>query len=50
MRGLYDYEAQGDDELSISEGGVYTLTPHGDTYADGWFEGMDSRGNKVRLD
>lgn len=42
VRGLYDYQAQGPDELSIQEGVSVELTsgPSGGmNYADGWWEG-----------
>jgi len=44
VRGLYAYDAQGDDELSVVEGGTIELTPGGEDYADGWYQGVDSRG------
>ncbi|KAI0322418.1 hypothetical protein OF83DRAFT_1161259 [Amylostereum chailletii] len=46
VRCLYDYEAQGDDELGFSEGDNITLTPGGEDYADGWWEGVSSTGRK----
>ena len=39
VRGLYAYEAQGPDELDVIEGGILQLTPGGENYADGWWEG-----------
>lgn len=42
VRVVYDYEAQGPDELSIREGEVLELSsgPHGgQNHADGWWEG-----------
>ena len=42
MRGLYDYHAQGSDELGIREGEMIELSggPNGGQhYADGWWEG-----------
>ena len=42
VRGLYDYKAQGSDELSITEGELVELSggPRGgQNYADGWWEG-----------
>ena len=42
VRGLYDYQAQGSDELGISEGEIVELSggPNGGrNYADGWWEG-----------
>jgi Variant SH3 domain len=42
VRGVYDYEAQGDDELGVREGEIIQLTPGpngGQNYADGWWEG-----------
>jgi hypothetical protein len=47
VRGLYAYDAQGDDELSVIEGGTLELTPGGEEYADGWYQGVDSRGKIV---
>lgn len=47
MKALYAYEAQGADELSLQEGVTYELTPDGENYGDGWWEGVDSRGRKV---
>jgi len=35
---LFDYDAQGPDELSIREGETATLTVTGDNYGDGWAE------------
>ncbi|KAI0081551.1 hypothetical protein K474DRAFT_1681918 [Panus rudis PR-1116 ss-1] len=49
VRGLYDYRAQGSDELSIKEGELIELTggpSGGQNYADGWWEGIDSKGKK----
>ena len=46
-KALYDYAAQGDDEISLTVGNTVTLTPSGETYADGWYEGIDSSGKKV---
>ncbi|KZV73725.1 hypothetical protein PENSPDRAFT_732757 [Peniophora sp. CONT] len=46
VRGLYDYEAQGPDELDVTEGCVLQLTPGGENYADGWWEGIDAHGKK----
>ena len=42
VRGIYDYQAQGPDELSIQKGGSIELTSGptgGEHYADGWWEG-----------
>lgn len=47
MRALYDYEAQGDDELALTVDGIIKLTPNGESYAEGWYEGKDSRGKQV---
>jgi len=47
--GVYDYEARGDDELSVKDGERIQLTPGpngGQNYADGWWEGIDSKGKK----
>lgn len=45
VRGLYDYQPQGSDELGISEGEMVELSagPNGgQNYADGWWEGKSS--------
>lgn len=47
MRGLYDYAAGGDDEISISAGQTIELTAVGESYAEGWSEGIDKSGKKV---
>ena len=39
MKALYDYAAQGSDELSLTEGELVELTPVGETYGEGWWEG-----------
>lgn len=42
MRGVYDYEAGGNDELDIKADEVFQLTtgPNGgQNYGDGWWEG-----------
>jgi len=42
VRGLYDYPAQGSDELGIGEGEMIELSggPNGgQNYGDGWWEG-----------
>ncbi|EPS98414.1 hypothetical protein FOMPIDRAFT_1037483 [Fomitopsis schrenkii] len=49
VRGVYPYQAGGPDELSVQEGGLMELTsgPNGGmSYADGWWEGIDSTGRK----
>ncbi|KAG8882420.1 hypothetical protein FRB98_003726 [Tulasnella sp. 332] len=46
VRGLYDYAAGGDDELSISAGKMIELTAVGESYAEGWSEGIDKSGKK----
>jgi len=40
VRSLYDYAAQGSDELSLVEGAKIELTPLGQNYGDGWWEGI----------
>ncbi|KAH7106916.1 hypothetical protein BKA62DRAFT_611651, partial [Auriculariales sp. MPI-PUGE-AT-0066] len=40
LRGIYDYTAQGDDEMSITTGQVIELTPRGMNYGEGWAEGV----------
>ncbi|KAI9465047.1 hypothetical protein BJY52DRAFT_1184087 [Lactarius psammicola] len=49
VRGLYDYQSQGPDELDVSEGARIELTSGasgGRNYADGWWEGIDALGRK----
>lgn len=49
VRGVYPYQAQGPDEISVPEGGVLELTggaAGGMNYADGWWEGVDATGKK----
>lgn len=59
VRAMYNYEAQGDDELSLSVGQEVELTAGemgGTKYGEGWWEGIDHTGrvgifpsNYVRL-
>lgn len=59
VRALYNYEAQGDDEISLSIGQEIELTAGemgGTKYGEGWWEGIDDTGrlgifpsNYVRL-
>jgi len=49
VRGIYDYAAQGSDELGIGEGEMIELSggPNGgQNYADGWWEGINAKGKK----
>jgi len=49
VRGLYDYQAQGSDELDITESELIELSggPNGgQNYADGWWEGINTKGKK----
>ncbi|KAG8214726.1 hypothetical protein J3R82DRAFT_9814 [Butyriboletus roseoflavus] len=46
VRVMYDYEAQGPDELSIKEGEVLELSYGGQDRADGWWEGYSNDGRK----
>ncbi|KAA1469744.1 hypothetical protein DENSPDRAFT_641109 [Dentipellis sp. KUC8613] len=49
VRGLYDYQAQGPDELDVHEGTLIELTEGdsgGQNYAEGWWEGIDTNGKK----
>ena len=42
VRAIYDYQAQGPDELGLQEGQLIELTDGpsgGRNYADGWWEG-----------
>ncbi|TFK52285.1 hypothetical protein OE88DRAFT_1734304 [Heliocybe sulcata] len=48
-KGIYDYEAQGPDEISVQAGGLIELTAGpsgGENYAEGWWEGIDSAGKR----
>jgi formin-binding protein 1 len=43
VRAIYQYDAQGDDELALKEGELIKLTSGptgGQNYGDGWWEGM----------
>nr|CDI51767.1 related to BZZ1-Myo3/5p-Bee1p-Vrp1p actin assembly complex component [Melanopsichium pennsylvanicum 4] len=40
VKALYDYTAQGDDEIEFSVGEYLELTSTGFSYADGWCEGV----------
>jgi hypothetical protein len=43
VRGLYNYQSQGSDELDVSEGARIELTSGpsgGRNYAEGWWEGQ----------
>ncbi|EPQ50992.1 hypothetical protein GLOTRDRAFT_141152, partial [Gloeophyllum trabeum ATCC 11539] len=47
VKGIYDYAAQGTDELDIRVGELIQLTSGpsgGQNYAEGWWEGIDSTG------
>jgi hypothetical protein len=46
VKGLYAYQAQGDDELSVEVGGLIELSDIGQSYGDGWWEGFDKNGKK----
>ncbi|KAL4250780.1 hypothetical protein ABKN59_006093 [Abortiporus biennis] len=49
VRALYDYLAQGVDELTLQDGDLIQLTegPNGgQNYGDGWWEGVDGNGRK----
>ncbi|KAG8702398.1 hypothetical protein FRC09_004760 [Ceratobasidium sp. 395] len=46
VKALYSYQASGADELSLQEGTTYELTPDGENFGDGWWEGIDSKGKK----
>lgn len=49
VRGLYDYTAQGEDEISIQVGQRVELTDGirgGQNYGDGWWEGVDAHGRR----
>lgn len=42
VRGIYEYTAQGSDELGLREGEIVELTPGpsgGENYGEGWWEG-----------
>lgn len=47
MRALYEYQAQGPDELTLNEGDLFELSSGahgGQSYADGWWEGIEQSG------
>ncbi|KAG8923615.1 hypothetical protein FRC01_012554, partial [Tulasnella sp. 417] len=46
VKGVYDYSAQGDDEISVQVGRRIELTAAGMSYGDGWAEGIDESGKK----
>ncbi|KAI0916824.1 hypothetical protein AcW1_007829 [Taiwanofungus camphoratus] len=49
VKGVFQYEAQGPDELSVNEGQLIELTgglSGGSNYADGWWEGIDTSGKR----
>ncbi|KAF9005437.1 hypothetical protein BDQ17DRAFT_1389780 [Cyathus striatus] len=49
VRALYNYEAGGNDEISLKEGDILELSsgPSGGTnFGDGWWEGFDAHGRK----
>ncbi|KAI8978808.1 hypothetical protein BD414DRAFT_119172 [Trametes punicea] len=49
VRGIYDYKAQGPDEIDVEEGKLIRLTDGptgGRNYADGWWEGVDANGKR----
>ncbi|KAG8924506.1 hypothetical protein FRC00_005044 [Tulasnella sp. 408] len=46
VKGIYDYAAQGDDEISVQAGKRIELTAAGMSYGDGWAEGIDEGGKK----
>ncbi|KAF7298890.1 hypothetical protein MIND_00837000 [Mycena indigotica] len=49
VRAIYTYAAQGSDEIGLSEGELLELTTGpegGKNYGDGWWEGVNSAGNK----
>jgi len=52
VRGLYDYQSQGPDELDVSEGARIELTSGasgGRNYADGWWEGEHQGARIVKI-
>ncbi|EJC97857.1 uncharacterized protein FOMMEDRAFT_114603 [Fomitiporia mediterranea MF3/22] len=49
VRGIYAYQASGQEEINVEEGALYELSSGaggGEHYADGWWEGYDSSGRK----
>jgi hypothetical protein len=49
VRGLYEYAAQGPDEMAVAVGQLIELSdgPNGgQNYASGWWEGVSSSGKK----
>jgi len=46
VRGLFAYDAAGDDEISVAVGVTIKLTPGGESFAEGWYEGIGAGGKK----
>jgi len=49
VRGLHNYQATDQDEINVEVGSMIQLTSGprgGQNYGDGWWEGIDKRGNK----
>ncbi|KAK7690386.1 hypothetical protein QCA50_007044 [Cerrena zonata] len=49
VRAVYDYQAQGPDEITLKDGKLIELSAGlngGQNYADGWWEGIDAMGKK----
>ncbi|KAG8969201.1 hypothetical protein FRC03_004154 [Tulasnella sp. 419] len=46
VKGIYAYTAQGDDEIDVVLGAKIELTDVGESYADGWWEGISPKGKK----
>ena len=49
VKGLYTYQASGPGELDVEEGAMFELSSGaggGQNYADGWWEGYNSAGEK----
>lgn len=46
VRGIYEYQSSGPDELDIAEGDRIELAHGGKDYAEGWWEGKCGLGSR----